>query len=175
MKVMIFADTDNMTGQQLYDILREDYLLQLEMAGEHYALAIITGWDTEEGIERLIKAVCEIDERLQKEPGARIGAADEAYAIPKKEMSLQKAWDSERETVSLNLAEGRICGDFVNLYPPGIPLIVPGEVIGGDLIRDIERYIAENLNVQGILELKNSENKGIIDIDKRGILCVKPR
>ena len=145
------------------------------MAGEHYALAIITGWDTEEGIERLIKAICEIDESLQKKAGARIVAADEKYAIPGREMSLQKAWDSERETVSLNLAEGRISGDFVNLYPPGIPLIVPGEVIGGDLIKDIERYIAEGLNVQGILELENSENKGIIDIDKRGILCVKPR
>ena len=174
-KVLIYADTDTMTGQQLYDILREDYLLQLEMAGEHYALAIITGWDTEEGIERLIKAICEIDENLQKKVGARIVAADEKYAIPGREMSLQKAWDSERETVSLNLAEGRISGDFVNLYPPGIPLIVPGEVIGGDLIKDIERYIAEGLNVQGILELENSENKGIIDIDKRGILCVKLR
>jgi arginine/lysine/ornithine decarboxylase len=174
-KVLIYADTETMTGQQLYDILREDYLLQLEMAGEHYALAIITGWDTEEGIERLIKAICEIDENLQKKAGARIIAADEKYSIPEREMSLQKAWDSERETVSLNLAEGRISVDFVNLYPPGIPLIVPGEVIGEDLIKDIERYIAEGLNVQGILELENSENKGIIDIDKRGILCVKPR
>ena len=112
---------------------------------------------------------------MQKKAGAGIGVKEEVYSIPTKEMSLQKAWDSERETVSLNLAEGRISGDFVNLYPPGIPLIVPGEVIGGDLIKDIERYIAEGLNVQGILELENSENKGIIDIDKRGILCVKPR
>ncbi|WP_022766731.1 aminotransferase class I/II-fold pyridoxal phosphate-dependent enzyme [Butyrivibrio sp. XPD2006] len=172
-KVLVYADSEAMTGQELYDILREDYLLQLEMAGEHYALAIITGWDTDEGIERLIKAICEIDECLQKKAGARLGVKEENYSIPKKEMSLQKAWDSERETVSLKLAEGRICGDFVNLYPPGIPLIVPGEVIGGDLIKDLERYFAEGLNVQGILEVENSENKGIIDIDKRGILCVK--
>ncbi len=172
-KVLIYADSRAMTGQELYDILREDYLLQLEMAGEHYALAIITGWDTNEGIERLIKAVCEIDECLQKKVGAGIGVKEETYSIPKKEMSLQKAWDSERETVSLKMAEGRICGDFVNLYPPGIPLIVPGEVIGGDFIKDLERYFAEGLSVQGIFELENSENKGIIDIDKRGVLCVK--
>ena len=174
-KVLIYADTDQMTGQQLYDILREDYLLQLEMAGEHYALAIITGWDTEEGIDRLIKAVCEIDECLQKKPGARVDAIEKRYSIPKREMSLQKAWDSEHETVSLNMAEGRISGDFINLYPPGIPLVVPGEIIGGDLIKDIERYLAENLNVQGIFEVENSENKGIIDISKRGIICVKQK
>ena len=112
---------------------------------------------------------------MQNKAGAKVGAIEKRYSIPKREMSLQKAWDSEHETVSLNMAEGRISGDFINLYPPGIPLVVPGEIIGGDLIKDIERYLAENLNVQGIFEVENSENKGIIDISKRGIICVKQK
>ena len=172
-KVLIYADSDAMTGQQLYDILREDYLLQLEMAGEHYALAIITGWDTEEGIERLITAIKEIDARLQSKTTGRAAVNRHDYAIPKKDTALYLAWDSIKETVPLSKAEGRTSGDFVNLYPPGIPLIVPGEIISRDLIEDIERYISQNLNVQGILEVENSENKGIID--KRGIICVKQR
>ncbi len=171
-KVLIYTGNASMTGQQLYDILREDYHLQLEMAGEKYALAIITGWDTKEGIKRLIDAVNEIDGRLKPDDTLCKKTKVESY-IPERALLLSEAWDSEAEEVELWESEGRIAGDFVNLYPPGIPLIVPGEIIDKAFLENVSRYIAEGLNVQGILELENGENKGIIG--KRGILCVKQR
>ncbi len=181
-KVLIYTGFTAMTGQKLYDILREDYSLQLEMAGEKYALAIITGWDTDEGIERLIKALKEIDEGYGLTPNSterksinrRVSekSSSTKIQIPQKRLSLYEAWDLESEIVPLEKCAGRIAGGFINLYPPGIPLIVPGEVIDESLIKNIKKYEAENLNVQG-LENKKEENKGIIV--KRGFLCVKQK
>ncbi len=171
-KVLIFVDSEEMTGHELYDILREEYGLQLEMAGERYGLAIITGWDTDEGIERLLRAVCEIDKRLEGSKALKTGSLVRSL-LPKKEMPLYKAWDQDTEAVLLENARGRIAGDFVNLYPPGIPMIVPGEVIDERLIEQIKGCIDQGLNVQGISDAKTSENKGIIG--KREITCVKQK
>jgi arginine/lysine/ornithine decarboxylase len=171
-KVLIFVDSEEMTGHELYDILREEYGLQLEMAGERYGLAIITGWDTDEGIDRLIRAVCEIDKRLKDSQNLECTVAAKSL-IPKKEIPLYKAWDSDTEAVELDKAKGRIAGDFVNLYPPGIPMIVPGEVIDERLIDQIKGYSEQGLNVQGISDAQIAGNKGIIR--KREIICVKQK
>lgn len=171
-KVLIYTGHSTVTGQQLYDILREDYKLQLEMAGEKYALAILTGWDTEDGIRRLIAAINEIDSRIQLDKTEGKKCEIKSF-IPSRALLLNEAWDKDVEVVELGESEGRIAGDFVNLYPPGIPLIIPGEVIDKAFLENVSRYIAEGLNVQGVLELENGENKGIIG--KRGILCVKQR
>ncbi len=171
-KVLIFVDSREMTGHELYDILREEYGLQLEMAGEKYGLAIITGWDTDEGIDRLIRAVCEIDKRLKDSQNLECTVAAKSL-IPKKEIPLYKAWDSDTEAVELDKAKGRIAGDFVNLYPPGIPMIVPGEVIDERLIDQIKGYSEQGLNVQGISDAQIAGNKGIIR--KREIICVKQK
>ncbi len=151
-KVVISVKNAAMTGQELYDILREEYNLQMEMAAENYALAIISGWDTVEGIDRLTEAICRIDAKLQKAPNEPCCDEKETveYLLPEVAEQIHEAWDKDCEKVSLSKAEGRISGDFVNLYPPGIPLIVPGEVISGNLIEEILRYIDQGLNVQGI-------------------------
>ncbi len=186
-KILISTCSDTMTGQCLYDILRKDYKLQLEMAGEKYALAIISGWDTDEGIDRLISAICEVDARVFSESGNLIDTpnvgksvrckehSNSEYHLPRMELRLADAWEREKEFVPIREAEGRIAGEFVNLYPPGIPLIAPGEVFGRRLIEDIERYEAQNLNLQGIIDVENEANKGIIGISRRGFLCVKQK
>ncbi len=167
-KVVISVKDTPMTGQQLYDILREEYALQLEMAGETYALAIISGWDTSEGIDRLIKAICEIDKRVDSQ-GTTKEITPKEYNLPSVRYSITSAWDMEKELVELSEAEGRISGDFVNLYPPGIPIIAPGEVISKDIIKSVKSYINEGLNVQGIF--KQDSN----DLIKEGIICVKQK
>ncbi len=178
-KVLVYVDPAAMTGQQLYDILREEYHLQLEMAGEKYALAIITGSDREEGIKRLSAALKEIDASLEAREPAQTQPTPHydfsAKEIPQEALPLWRAWDEEKETVPLKQAAGRIAAGFVNLYPPGIPLIVPGEMITEDLIEDILRYLSLNLNVQGILNGEIRGNKGIIEDKERGIICVKQK
>ena len=183
-KVLISVKNATMTGQELYDILREEYKLQLEMAGETYALAIITGWDKEEGIDRLIAAICDIDARIaDKTPKRQTNCSDgscmtevnskdyesverassvSVMELPQKRLSLSEAWDAEHEKVSIYEAGGRIAGDFINLYPPGIPIIVPGEVISEGVIAKIDRFLEEGLNVQGI-------------DDRKEVICVRQK
>ncbi len=173
-KVLVYSDCAAMTGQQLYDILREEYALQPEMAGDRHALAIITGWDKEEGIRRLIDAVRGIDQRLSGEEVYGAAVTTKTFTLPRVEMPLHEAWDAEKEEVDLSAATGRIAGEFIGLYPPGIPLVVPGEEIGKELIEDIERYLEEGRNLQGIESSENGDNEGIIDI-RREIICVRQR
>jgi arginine/lysine/ornithine decarboxylase len=158
-KVLISVQDSTMTGEQLYGILREEYRLQPEMAGENTVLAIISGWDTDDGIDRLIYALKQIDKNLVKESKKQ---KEILISLPTRKMNLSEAWDSEKELVPFDDSEGRVAAEFVNLYPPGIPIIVPGEVYTREIIENIKGYIYENLNVQGIIK-------------EKGFLCVKQK
>ena len=176
-KIVIFVKSGVLTGRQLYDILREKYHLQLEMAADNYVLAMLTVMDTKEGMRRLSDAILEIDEQISS-AGSSSGQADGAinrksseaakgtklqkegkYACsgqvkhPEKIMTIAKAvmlaekegWD----TIPVNGSEGRIAAEFVNLYPPGIPLAVPGEKINSTIVKAVSLSLDALLNVQG--------------------------
>ena len=152
-KVVISCRNTSISGSQLYDLLRTRYALQPEMACETYVLMIITGMDTIEGIDRLIEAVEDIDRRLGFARDMRLkNDTLSTDTVPKAIKTLRDAWDSGFEEVILESAVGRIAGDFVNLYPPGIPIIVPGEEISQDIVSTIRDSLSKGLNVQGISE-----------------------
>ncbi|WP_022759229.1 aminotransferase class I/II-fold pyridoxal phosphate-dependent enzyme [Butyrivibrio fibrisolvens] len=152
-KVVISCRNTSISGSQLYDLLRTRYALQPEMACETYVLMIITGMDTIEGIDRLIEAVEDIDRRLGFARDMRLkNDTLSTDTAPKAIKPLRDAWDSGFEEVFLESAVGRIAGDFVNLYPPGIPIIVPGEEISQDIVSTIRDSLSKGLNVQGISE-----------------------
>lgn len=158
-KVVISVKNTTMTGQQLYDILREDYDLQLEMAGASYGLAIISGLDTQEGIRRLIRAIIEIDEQLSEKTDS---SYDEMLYRNEVIMPIYKAWDSDYDILRLDQATGACSADFINLYPPGIPLVVPGEIITQKLIDDLKRFIKQGMNVQGVLDINGCSSVKVI-------------
>ncbi len=182
-KALIYLQTGDMTGQQLYDILREEYHLQLEMAGERYALAILSGWDKKEGIDRLISALLDIDRRISQcrqntadrsgEKETKADAPDIEDKLPHRAMKISDAWDKEKESVPLCRAEGRISGEFIALYPPGIPLIVPGEIFDRKRIDEFNKYLDYGMNLQGVLTKERVGKKGIID--GREVICVRQR
>ena len=161
-KVLICANSDAINGKDIYDILRLEYQLQLEMAAEQYALAIITGYDSEEGIQRLIKAILEIDKRIaeksvQTEKQRNSQCVDRKsnskqynLVVPKKVTEIWQAMDGVSELVDITQVSGRISVDYINLYPPGIPLVAPGEVIDTDMVKQLEILIAEKMYLQGV-------------------------
>lgn len=167
-KLVIFTQRTSLNGQQLYDILREEYHLQMEMAGGNYVVAIMTIMDTEEGWQRLADALLQIDGRIEEEtaqayvPGgirqpALIKDAcrqeengNEGYIPTQSRMTLACAFNSNQEDVPLAESVGRVVADFINLYPPGIPLLAPGEVMSGDILACIQRSIQAGLQVQGV-------------------------
>ncbi len=158
---LVIADKSNtFSGQQLYDKLLHQYHLQSEMAAGKYVLLMFTVGDTKEGYERLAKALLEIDNvcsknvnmHLSENVNDRMWASDnrEVSVLPQVKYPLWKSWGQTTEEVTIDRAPGYVAGEFINLYPPGIPLIVPGEEFTEALCRDIKDYVLKGLNVQGV-------------------------
>lgn len=66
-----------------------------------------------------------------------------------------RAWDTPKEWVLLKDAEGKTAGEYVNLYPPGSPIIVPGEIFTKDILTEIAAYRQQGFHVQGVKEIDN--------------------
>lgn len=151
-KIVISAKHTNMTGSDLEKRLREDYHLQMEMYSGFYVLGMTGIMDREEGFERLYQALKEIDEGLSFEGESREDTSQlirDLYIIKEKKMEMYEALDLPAQTVSLVEAEGKISADMISLYPPGIPILLPGEIIDADFIKNIRKSLKIRLNLQG--------------------------
>lgn len=148
-KLVISVKNSSVTGKQLYRILREKYHLQMEMASGTYVLAILTMMDTEEGVKRLINALLEIDAGLQQDREENVPMSF-SKQLPDAKMNIWDAFLASCRDVDIRDAEGEIAADFVNLYPPGIPLLVPGEVITKQVLDIIMEYHKHDYTVSGI-------------------------
>ena len=159
-KLLFSTRYASMTGSELAQILLEKYHIQVEMETEHYVLALAAVGDSREGFERLCQAIEEIDqEEAQKKKEKRETeepkAGRTAYTSLSQFMSITEAMESESEIRKLEESVGRISAEFGYLYPPGIPLIVPGEQITGQFIRNMRIYMEEGLYLQGLEDYTN--------------------
>ena len=148
-KLVIRAE--GMGGKELYDRLRERYGLQPEMCTETYALLMTSPGDRPDGYERLKKALVEIS-------GACGGRKDRAaapvvYPAPEVKASPGELEGAPLESVPLSDCAGRICGEFAFIYPPGIPLLAPGELVTEEIAGILSRYREEGLRIRGSAEL----------------------
>lgn len=149
-KILIDSSKTGLTGKQLYDILLERYHLQMEMAAGNYVTAIMTCCDTKEGWERLAEALCRIDKTCGGQVIEEDGRVEKPYPKLDSGCSLSEALDAPVRMVSLSEAEGKISGAFINLYPPGIPIVVPGERLNGEAVELIESYRQQRLPLCGL-------------------------
>lgn len=153
-RLLISVRGSGFTGQQLYDVLRETYHLQMEMCASDYVIAILSMMDRKEGFDRLWKALSETDklltntEKNTKEEKTQF--PEYCHFQPDVVLKISDAYMAEEESVLLCEAKGRIVSEFVNLYPPGIPLLVPGEKVDEKIIPMIEAYLDNGYVVQGI-------------------------
>ena len=154
-KLCIFCN-GFLTGRELMDILRRDYRLELEMSLGDCALAMTSVCDTREGFDRLINALSEIDDscRTAKRPS---GAT--ALSLPKRRYTISEALERDGETLSIYDAAGRISREYIRVYPPGVPLIVPGEIISRDILSQLRA-----LEASGNVILSDSASFPLISI-----------
>ncbi len=124
-----------LAGVEVYDLLRDSYDIQIEFGDIGNILAVISVGDTHYSIERLVSALAEIGRRYQKD---KAGLFDHEYINPLVELSPREAFYASSKAVSLQQSLGEISGEFVMCYPPGIPVLAPGERI----TREILEYIA---------------------------------
>lgn len=162
-RLVISVYGSGLTGQQLYDRLRQDYHIQMEMYGADYVVAILSIMDQREGLERLSKALIEIDEGLAREEqrhDVTVKKVSTCFLRPEHVLDMSETFVASYKSIVLTKAEGQIASDFVNLYPPGIPLLVPGERIDTAMIHLIEQYLKNGYTLQGIFkEDEQSEYK----------------
>ena len=144
-------------GSELFQRLSEEYGLELEMSAGGYSLAMTSIMDREDGFERLKKALFEIDSSVKKTGKYHI--EDFTYPKPIQVLSMKEAMEEKRILRPIESAKDCISAGFVEFYPPGIPILAPGELITGDVIRTIKAGKDGNLKVLGV------SDKGIYIVD----------
>lgn len=154
-KLIISTKETSLSGRKLYDILLNRYGLQLEMASESYVLAMFTVNDNQEGYQRMTQALLEIDKEMEKERDLKDcdNLKTEMQNIipePVCQIPLAEAWDKEKELVALSDSVGSCAAEFVNLYPPGVPVLAPGEQITEEICDKIKCWLDGGLAVQGV-------------------------
>ena len=176
------------TGKELYRILLERYHLQMEMAAGSYIVAMTAPGDTEAGMRRFVNALTEIDnelvfysegeaeqdmdEKLERCP-EHAGTAETGKGRLARQEQVYTAWEAEllkeaavkegagggrAGAVPWERAEGRIALEYAYLYPPGIPLVVPGERIGKASAEQMTAYERMGFSIEG------TEAKGKIEV-----------
>lgn len=155
-KMLLIPDQEYMTARELHDILRVQYHLQPEMATPAYVLLILTIMDTEEGYRRLSEALHEIDHNIDhnmekidntKKDLTKRDKGD----LPEAVYTIAEADAMEGEWISSEDAIGRISQGIVAVYPPGRPLLVPGERITKQVIEELQYCRSSGCEVHGIV------------------------
>ncbi|MCM1054895.1 MAG: aminotransferase class I/II-fold pyridoxal phosphate-dependent enzyme [Bacteroides sp.] len=138
-KLSVNTVDTGLAGIEVYDILRDDYDIQIEFGDMDNLLAYISVGDRERDIERLVGAMAEIRRRYKRD---KTGMVFAEYIPPTVIKTPQEAFYADKESVPLDKSAGRICSEFVMCYPPGIPILAPGEKVTGDII-DYIKYAKE--------------------------------
>ncbi|MCD8067873.1 MAG: hypothetical protein LUE87_03070 [Lachnospiraceae bacterium] len=155
-KLLICSKVREFSGKMLYDMLRREYHLQMELCENNHVLAIMTPYDRQEGFDRLAAALNEIDRFLldQMEKGGysrTVRGESFTPRLPEQNKILAHSWGGG-VFCPLEECAGKISVEFVYQYPPGIPLIVPGEVWDEDLLRRAKEKKASGCEILGIIE-----------------------
>lgn len=133
-KLSIHTRALGLAGIEVYDILRDEYGIQIEFGDIGNVLAIVSIGDRDLELERLIGSLSEI-KRLKS--GSPIGMLDHEYIDPIVKMSPQEAFYAPSYSLPLAKSGGKISAEFVMAYPPGIPILAPGELITDEILEYI--------------------------------------
>ena len=133
-KLSVHTRDIGLAGIEVYDILRDEYDIQIEFGDIGNILAYLSMGDRLQELERLVSTLTEIRRHYQKDPA---GMLTQEYVEPEVVMSPQDAFYADKVSLPLGQSEGRVCSEFVMCYPPGIPILAPGERITAEILEHI--------------------------------------
>ena len=133
-KLSVHTRDIGLAGIEVYDHLRDDYGIQIEFGDVGNLLAILSAGDRMMDVERLISALAEIKRLHERSPA---GLFDHEYIDPVIDMAPQDAFYAKKRRVPMRESTGLVAGEFVMSYPPGIPIVAPGERITPDILEHI--------------------------------------
>ena len=138
-KLSVHTRDIGLAGIEVYDILRDEYDIQIEFGDIGNILAYLSMGDRPQELERLVSALAEIRRRYQRDSA---GLLSQEYIAPEVVISPQDAFYAEKVSLPLEECVGHVCSEFVMCYPPGIPILAPGERITKEILEHI-RYAKE--------------------------------
>ncbi len=155
-KLLICSKVREFSGKMLYDMLLRKYHLQMELCENNHVLAIMTPYDRQEGFDRLAAALNEIDgvllEKVEKgEYNWAMRGERLMPCLPEQKSILARSWGGG-VFCPLEVCAGRVSAEFVYQYPPGIPLIAPGEVWDDTLLHCAKEKKANGCEILGFIE-----------------------
>lgn len=159
-KLSVHTQGIGLTGIEVYDLLRDEYDIQIELGDIGNILAYISIGDRIRDIERLVGALADI-KRLYERDGSDLVSGE--YIQPDVVMSPQTAFYANKESVPIRQTDGMICAEFVMCYPPGIPILAPGERITKEIIDYILYAGEKGCSLQGTEDPKVAYLKVIKD------------
>lgn len=133
-------------GVELSDHLRRKYKIELEMASLSYVIAMTGMGDNSETLDRFTRSLLAVDGILNE----KASCPQLTLKVPRQVMIPTSAMELDSEYIPLCDASGRIAADYVYAYPPGVPMIIPGELCDSDLISSIEALKSGNVSIKGI-------------------------
>lgn len=153
-KISVHTRNIGLAGIEVYDILRDKYEIQIEFGDIGNILAIVSVGDRILNVERLISALSEIKRLYSKDPA---GMLDHEYIEPHVVCSPQEAFYSDKVQLPLKETLGKVCAEFVMCYPPGIPILAPGELITEEALEYIIYAKAKGCNLTGAEDINTNK------------------
>ena len=145
-KIVILTHKTNISGSELMKILRDKYNIECEMCSVKYVSAMTGMGDNDENMQKLSDALLEIDKTLKPYNNS------ELLIYPQEFESVMTMFDTEKydncET-SFKNAENEICAEYIFAYPPGMPIIIPGEKVSKEIIKIVEIYNRNGIELLG--------------------------
>ena len=150
-KLVITARDIGLSGFELKEMLMSEYGVETELADYHNVLAIITFANIESEIDKLIKAIDKIARNHRKETAKRL-VAMKMPPVPMMQLTPREAHFSLRKRVTWQSAIGQVAGEAIIPYPPGIPIVYPGEIITPESWEYIEGFRKEGCHFHGVAD-----------------------
>ena len=150
-KLCIFTKSIGLTGIEVYDLLRDEYDIQIEFGDIGNIMAYISIGDRIRDIERLVGALADI-KRLYQGDTSALAYVDSVQ--PEVVCSPQQSFYAKKQVLPIRETAGRVCGEFVMCYPPGIPILAPGERITTEIIDHILYAREKGCSLQGAADPK---------------------
>lgn len=145
-KLSIHTRDIGLAGIEVYDILRDEYDIQIEFGDIGNILAYLSIGDRIQELERLVSALAEIRRRYQRDSS---GLLSQEYIDPEVVSSPQEAFYSKKKSMPIHESIGYVCSEFVMCYPPGIPILAPGERITKEILDYIDYAKAKGCSMTG--------------------------
>ncbi len=147
-KILISAQGTGLTGQRLAEMLRSDHHVEMEMAYGDHALAMTSVCDTQAAMAALADALLAIDGTLNPHNGEHSSNdVTLIFSLPEKQCEIWQALESEKVDCPIENAVGHTAAEYVWAYPPGIPLLVPGERISSGFIQQVRTLLNKETQV----------------------------